>query len=480
MTVGEKIQYYRKKIGLSQEELGQKMLLSRQTISLWEMDKTLPTVDNLLRLKEIFSVSVDELLSENEPKEQSESEPAEAPKESYSFVYDKSDISAFFDKQRRAFINRTVLIAVAAVIMILSSLGVSPWLTWVYILFIISGCIFHAKSYANFKKIQCYFESKIIGALYSYDVYDGYFILNISHGGDVKRMMKIYFGDIESAEKTEKHIIFGVGGQAYIIKREALAVDSIFYPLCDEVSKKMANSRKNPEARLKTVSNLLFIFSIVTIFFALASLAIMSRKSYPFHMVQNMWVFYLFIPIPIASIVFGFHLKKRGYRYKKNVIIGFIMAILLFIYGSFSFIFANEYSHDETLAKETEELLSIDLPEYYRIDTKDFSGYTQSSSYGHIYTVSNIYFDEAAVREFEESLEDDAKWLAYIPSSLSGITSYYCEVSGGKNYYIVYNTDTAEFNKLPDESGEFTFINVIYNTESNTMKIVKYKREYMK
>lgn len=69
MTVGEKIQYYRKKIGLSQEELGQKMLLSRQTISLWEMDKTLPTVDNLLRLKEIFSVSIDELLSENEPKE---------------------------------------------------------------------------------------------------------------------------------------------------------------------------------------------------------------------------------------------------------------------------------------------------------------------------------------------------------------------------------------------------------------------------
>ena len=50
MTVGEKIQFYRKKIGLSQEELGQKMLVSRQTVSLWEMDKTLPTVDNLIRL----------------------------------------------------------------------------------------------------------------------------------------------------------------------------------------------------------------------------------------------------------------------------------------------------------------------------------------------------------------------------------------------------------------------------------------------
>lgn len=481
MTVGEKIQYYRKKIGLSQEELGQKMLLSRQTISLWEMDKTLPTVDNLMRLKEIFSVSVDELLSENEPEKQSESEPAEKPKESYSFLYDKSDIEAVFNKPRKAFIKRAVLIAVAAVILILSSLNVSPWLTCVYILFTICGCISHAKSYANFKKAQRYSESKITGALYSYDVYDGYFTLNISRGGDVRKMMKVSFGDIEGAEKTEKYIFLGVGGQAYIIKREALAADSMFYPLCDEVSKKAANSPKNPEARLKTVSNLLFILSIATIFFALAALAIMSQKSYPFHMVRNMWVFYLFIPIPIASIVFGFHLKKRGYRYKKNVIIGFIMSILLLIYGSFSFIFANEYSNDETLAKETEELLLIDLPEYYRIDTKDFSGHTQSSSYGHIYTVSIIYFDEDAVREFEASLEDDAKWLSYIPSSLSGITSYYCEDSGGENYYyVVYNVDTGEFGKLPDGSGEYIFINVIYNTESNIMQIVKYKREYMK
>ena len=39
MTVGEKIQFYRKKIGLSQEELGQKLLVSRRTVSLWELDR---------------------------------------------------------------------------------------------------------------------------------------------------------------------------------------------------------------------------------------------------------------------------------------------------------------------------------------------------------------------------------------------------------------------------------------------------------
>ena len=41
MKVNEKIQHYRKIAGLSQEELGKKLLVSRQTVSLWEMDKTL-------------------------------------------------------------------------------------------------------------------------------------------------------------------------------------------------------------------------------------------------------------------------------------------------------------------------------------------------------------------------------------------------------------------------------------------------------
>ena len=78
MTVGEKIQFYRKKIGLSQEELGQKLLVSRQTVSLWEMGKTLPTVDNLLLLKDIFSVSIDEILSETDPTEDHAPHPAES------------------------------------------------------------------------------------------------------------------------------------------------------------------------------------------------------------------------------------------------------------------------------------------------------------------------------------------------------------------------------------------------------------------
>ena len=69
MTIGESIMKKRKDLGLSQEELAEKLLVSRQTISLWEKDQTQPTIDNLMRLKEIFGVSIDRLLGAEEEKE---------------------------------------------------------------------------------------------------------------------------------------------------------------------------------------------------------------------------------------------------------------------------------------------------------------------------------------------------------------------------------------------------------------------------
>lgn len=85
MTIGKRIQKHRKALAMSQDDLGQKLFVSRQTISLWENDQTLPTIENLLRLKEIFSISIDELLDNEENVEESEL----VPKEKYQFHYTK-------------------------------------------------------------------------------------------------------------------------------------------------------------------------------------------------------------------------------------------------------------------------------------------------------------------------------------------------------------------------------------------------------
>ena len=61
MEIGEKIMTLRKKNGLSQEELAEKVGVARQTISKWELGETSPDLKQAKELSKIFNVSLDEL-----------------------------------------------------------------------------------------------------------------------------------------------------------------------------------------------------------------------------------------------------------------------------------------------------------------------------------------------------------------------------------------------------------------------------------
>ena len=62
MTLGENILKLRKKQGLSQEQLGYQIDVTRQTISNWESEDTAPNPEQLKRLSKVFDISIDELL----------------------------------------------------------------------------------------------------------------------------------------------------------------------------------------------------------------------------------------------------------------------------------------------------------------------------------------------------------------------------------------------------------------------------------
>ncbi len=70
MTLGEKIRRARSRCGLSQEQLAEKMAVSRSAVAKWETDKGLPDVGNLKVLARLLSVSVDELLDDADPAEE--------------------------------------------------------------------------------------------------------------------------------------------------------------------------------------------------------------------------------------------------------------------------------------------------------------------------------------------------------------------------------------------------------------------------
>lgn len=471
MTVGEKIQFYRKKNGLSQEELGHKMLVSRQTISLWEMDKTLPTVDNLIRLKEIFSVPIDDILSEAELIEENKNN----PKETYIFKYDKTDLQNVFKKTRSPLVKRTIIFALACSFLFILFIAAKADETIIGLLlgYFLVGLISHIKGCFAFSKVWKSSEKRILQSTYSYEVFDNYFMLSISKNEEITTTQKIYFDDIERIQSFDNYLVLQFAGQSYLIKTNALTADSAFISFCKNPSNN--DKMRKPKDKLKIISILLFVLSICTIWGALFGVATVFGTNQI--MLENMWIFFLFLPVPIASIVFGFYLKKKGYKYKKNVIVGFIMVAILCIYGSFSFIFADVYSHSDEPILNAEQTLNIDIPTHSSINTQDWTKGTQSMPRGYIYSTSDIYFDDAAVEEFENNLSSDTKWISNIPNDMIGITSYFCDLYTS-DYYIIYNKDTKEFNKLPSKSGTYVFINVLYNVENNTMKLIEYQIEY--
>ena len=66
MTLGEKLKSARKSIGLTQGQLAEKLLVSRQAITKWEAGKGMPDIENLKQLSKLLNISIDSLLDSGE------------------------------------------------------------------------------------------------------------------------------------------------------------------------------------------------------------------------------------------------------------------------------------------------------------------------------------------------------------------------------------------------------------------------------
>lgn len=72
MEFSNRLYNLRKQSGLSQEELGNKLNVSRQTVSKWEVGDTNPDMERLVMLSDLFQVSLDELILGIKPEAKNE------------------------------------------------------------------------------------------------------------------------------------------------------------------------------------------------------------------------------------------------------------------------------------------------------------------------------------------------------------------------------------------------------------------------
>ena len=122
-TLGKRIAYHRKNLGLTQEQLAEKLGVTAQAVSKWENDQSCPDIGILPQLAEIFGVTTDALLGREEPAKVAEVVTEEEKENKNKFEFQ-------WDGGRRHGLNFALYVLVVGVLYLLSQLfewGMSFW-----------------------------------------------------------------------------------------------------------------------------------------------------------------------------------------------------------------------------------------------------------------------------------------------------------------------------------------------------------------
>ena len=79
MELGEKLYFYRTRAELSQGELAERLEVSRQSVSKWETGASIPELDKLVRICDVYGITLDELVKGDPAEASEQNEPEDVP-----------------------------------------------------------------------------------------------------------------------------------------------------------------------------------------------------------------------------------------------------------------------------------------------------------------------------------------------------------------------------------------------------------------
>ena len=275
MTLGERLQQLRKEKQMSQEDLGNLLLVSRQTVSLWENNQTVPTVDNLIRLKEIFGVSIDSILTGDEPTatevspEAPTTEQQDPCLESYCYSVNKKDLFCL----SKLYCTKPLLSTVIFFVIFIGAVaGSSEFMTFepiapVFFFGFFISLVSFIRCFIHLQKVKrdmCQRE-------YVCELYQNYFVLKAYKDGGLVSTRRVLPQEIKSLWNmpyccfihTRDNLLFPIKKSAF----EELSYMGYF---CNNLTTPKTDFRTKKIALLKASASSLFVGTFVSFYLAIA------------------------------------------------------------------------------------------------------------------------------------------------------------------------------------------------------------------
>lgn len=238
------------------------------------------------------------------------------------------------------------------------------------------------------------------------------------------------------------------------------------------------NKERN-KTSIKIFMILLFILTIVSIFAALITWGFVNENSDEtgiFSFVNTTWIFWLWLPIPIVSIILGYKYKKIGVKCKMNIVAGYVISILLLIYGSFWFLIPS-YSIDYSEIYNYKNIIGITLPKKGKLEKIkwDYVSDADKTNYQSIY----VYYDKDSGSKLEKEIKKSENWISSfnIKSELK-LLIFKSFTLDKDTYFLIYNYTLDEYNTLPKEPGNYEFCVMMYSSSLNLLQIDTFKYTY--
>lgn len=471
MTVGERIQFHRKQKNLSQEELGQKLCISRQTVSLWEKDQTMPTVDNLLLLKDIFGITMDELLGvETHPEE------APAPLEVHTFVYKEEPLKKMYKSQMSIL---SLFLVILLAFTVAAWFGMGDWNNGVLVGSLLMADLAMAFILWNNSKERKHVLATFPDRTVTVSLFDGDLVLGTFREGEKPSQICIPYSEITNVVADAFFYQLHYGGKMYLFPMELFKKGELDPDSRLEILLKN-NLSKN---KLTTVKGLwrwlsfgLVYLCVLAPFLGILAMAgiatLIDGEAY--FLFDYFWVYYPMLLIPVASIALGVYLRRKRKKAMKNIVAGILCGLILCSFGSAGDV---DVYTDEEMAVDTfawaECTMGLILP-HTELMTNTL--YEETPMEGDDYTFTSVciaVITPAEKETFEKSVTADANWLEELPSELKAILPF----DGGYDMILLYNTYTAEYNCLPEEEGVYQFACSVYDNETGVVTLWEFPWE---
>ena len=186
-------------------------------------------------------------------------------------------------------------------------------------------------------------------------------------------------------------------------------------------------------------------------------------------MLRYIWVMWLFAPLFLLPIGYGFRKKKRFEPYVRYFVISTITLSFLLLFGSYRFIFSDMFDYTTGHLSYIEGFSDVDIPDDVKMVTEhhdEMPGFDP-------YYISRINItDSAEAVAFEKTLGRDERWIVQLPTAVKGLLPSFHQLElEPYDYFLFYNLTTDTYNTFPTVDYNNCIL-LAYDAERNCFYVI--------